>query len=150
MIGDECGGFVVVDKDTAFKLELHWARILVRIEGELRSNLFHILVGARSYFLQIWWELQPRVSRVFPGKFLQKDEGFHLKEEENGKSLSVASEWYSGRANHDDGQRDDGSMERSTGEASSLRSILVVASVLEIRMGSASIKERGSLNGVEK
>ena len=104
MIGDECGGFVVVvDEDIAFKSELHWARILVRREGELCPNLVHILAGARGYSLQIWWELQPRVSRVFPRKFLQKDEGSPPKEEEDGKSRMAASEWYSGRdSRHDD------------------------------------------------
>ena len=38
----------------------------------------------------------------------------------------------------------------STGGASSMRFILVVASVLEIGRGSASIKMRGNLNGAGK
>ena len=32
-IGDYCGGFIIVDEDTANFKELQWARLLVRSEG---------------------------------------------------------------------------------------------------------------------
>ena len=39
-IGDGCGGFIAVDEDIAFFMELQWVRILVELEGkELPSSL---------------------------------------------------------------------------------------------------------------
>ena len=32
-IGDGCGGFLVMDEDTAFLSELRWARIKVKCDG---------------------------------------------------------------------------------------------------------------------
>ncbi|RVX16300.1 hypothetical protein CK203_014320 [Vitis vinifera] len=36
-IGERCGGFIVVDEDTAFFSELQWARILVKAPGKIRQ-----------------------------------------------------------------------------------------------------------------
>ena len=69
-IGDECGGFIAVDEDTTFKSKLLWARILVKTGKKARSSIVNVLAGARSYALQIWWEIQPWVTGVYPRKEL--------------------------------------------------------------------------------
>ena len=95
-LGDECGGFVVVDEDTAFKSKLLWARILVKTGKKARSSTVNILAGARSYTLQIWWEIQPWIIRVYLGKDLQTSRGKVTKEEDEGKSRAGRSEWEEG------------------------------------------------------
>ena len=65
-VGDNCGGFIALDEDTASKTDLHWARILVKMKSNVKSALVYLLAGARSYELQIWWEIRPTVAEVFP------------------------------------------------------------------------------------
>ena len=65
-IGDACGGFVAEDKATRMKKESKWARMLIKSEGKDRPNTVNILEGPRSYELQIWWEIPPWVTGVFP------------------------------------------------------------------------------------
>ena len=65
-IGDNCGGFVALDEGTASKTELLWARLLVKINSNVKPASVNLLAGARSYELQIWWEIQPTVKEVFP------------------------------------------------------------------------------------
>ena len=65
-IGDECGGFVAVDEDTELKKEVKWARLLIKMSGEVRPSAANILEGPRTYELQIWWEILPWVTGVFP------------------------------------------------------------------------------------
>ena len=52
-IGDGCGGFLKVDKETTLRNEISWVRILVRLKGMARPNTVNILAGSRSYELQI-------------------------------------------------------------------------------------------------
>ena len=65
-IGDACGGFVDEDKKTVLKKEIKWARLLVKTEGNARPSTVNILEGLRSYELQIWWEILPWVTGVYP------------------------------------------------------------------------------------
>ena len=65
-VGDNCGGFVAMDEGTASKTELHWARILVKMKSNEKPASVNLLAGARSYELQIWWEIRPTVAEVFP------------------------------------------------------------------------------------
>ena len=65
-VGDNCGGFVAMDEGTTSKTELHWARILVKLKCNERPASVNLLAGARSYELQIWWEIRPSVAEVFP------------------------------------------------------------------------------------
>ena len=67
-IGDECGGFLKVDKETGLRTETSWARILVRLKEMARPSTVNILAGSKSYELQIWWELPPWVAGVYPSK----------------------------------------------------------------------------------
>ena len=55
-IGDECGGFVVVDEDTTLMTNLHWARILVHPVGSSLPSSLQVVVGNSSFSLQLWWE----------------------------------------------------------------------------------------------
>ena len=65
-IGDVCGGFVDEDKETVLRKEMKWARLLVKTEGKARPSTVNILEGPRSYELQIWWEILPWVTGVYP------------------------------------------------------------------------------------
>ena len=65
-VGDNCGGFVAMDEGTTSKTELHWARILVKMNSNIKPASVNLLAGARSYELQLWWEIRPRVVEVFP------------------------------------------------------------------------------------
>ena len=65
-LGDECGGFVAVDEDTELKKEAKWARLLIKMSGKVRPSAVNILEGPRTYELQIWWEILPWVTGVFP------------------------------------------------------------------------------------
>ena len=64
-VGDSCGGFVALDEGTALKTDLLWARIMVKMNSNAKPDLANLLVGARSYELQIWWEIRPTVAEVF-------------------------------------------------------------------------------------
>ena len=65
-MGDSCGGFVALDEETTLKTELHWARILVKMNSTGKPASVNLLAGARRYELQKWWEIQPTVAGVFP------------------------------------------------------------------------------------
>ena len=39
------------------KTDLHWARILVKMNSNRKPAFVNLLTGARSYKLQIWWEI---------------------------------------------------------------------------------------------
>ena len=65
-IGDACGGFLAIDKITELRREMKWARILVKTTGSPRPSTINILEGSRSFELQIWWEVRPWVTDVYP------------------------------------------------------------------------------------
>ena len=65
-IGDACGGYLAMDKITELRRELSWARLLVIKTGFPRPNTINILEGLRSFELQIWWEVRPWVTDVYP------------------------------------------------------------------------------------
>ena len=47
-VGDSYGGFVVLDKETTQRMDLRWARILVKKNGMGKPSLVNLLAGARS------------------------------------------------------------------------------------------------------
>ena len=65
-IGDACGGFVAIDEITERRMELRWARLLIKSTGAPRPSTVNILEGPRSFELQIWWEVLPWVTDVYP------------------------------------------------------------------------------------
>ena len=48
-IGDGCGDFVAIDTNTEQRLELRWARILVRMRNQNCPKTIHLLEGMKSY-----------------------------------------------------------------------------------------------------
>ena len=88
-IGDGCGGFLTVDKETTLRTEVSRARILVRLKGMVRPNTVNILARSRSYELQIWWELPPWVAGVYPSKREAFARLHNLREEEECKRRVV-------------------------------------------------------------
>ena len=80
-LGDVCGGFVAVDKDTEMKTERKWARMLVKMVGKSRPGVINILEGPRSFEMQIWWEVCPWVSGVFPVGAREEAEISEVEEE---------------------------------------------------------------------
>ena len=65
-IGDACGGFLAINKITELRREMKWARILIKLTGSPRLSTINILEGPRSFELQIWWEVPPWVTNVYP------------------------------------------------------------------------------------
>ena len=65
-VGDSCGGFVALDKETSLRTDLLWARILVKMNSMRKHSSVNLLTGARSNELQIWCEIQSRVAEVYP------------------------------------------------------------------------------------
>ena len=64
MVGDSCGGFVALDKETTLRTKVSWAKILVKVVGMRKPSSVNILEGSRSFELQLWWELPPWYSEV--------------------------------------------------------------------------------------
>ena len=95
-LGDRCGGFVVMDKETTHKKDLRWARILVKNSCSRKPSSVNMLAGARNYELQIWWEIQPRVVEVYPQVYRSKGLLTRPSEEDvrvaNGKRFHTAQE----------------------------------------------------------
>ena len=79
-LGDACGGFVAVDELTEMRKEVKWARLLIKLSGKARPSVVNILEGPRSYELQIWWEILPWVTGVYPVN--SRLEGKNPKEED--------------------------------------------------------------------
>ena len=63
-VGDECGGFIAIDSQTAKLEELQWARILVKTDGEVKPSMLEIGVEEEVYSLVLWWELRPSVKKT--------------------------------------------------------------------------------------
>ena len=82
-----------MDKETEQRKELRWARILVKQDRKEKPSLANLLAGARSYELQLWWEIQPRVTEVYPNRcsfrnFMADSRG---EEEERTRALGRVS-----------------------------------------------------------
>ena len=67
-IRDVCRGFIAIDKETTLRMEVFWAQILVKVGGCVRPSVINIEAGARSYELQVWWELPPWSSSSYSSK----------------------------------------------------------------------------------
>ena len=53
-VGDSCGVFVAMDKGTALRTDLLWARIRVKMNSIGKPSSVNLLARAKSYELQIW------------------------------------------------------------------------------------------------
>ena len=86
-LGDACGGFVALDKNTEMKMEVKWAKMLIKVVGKSRSSVVNILKGPRSFELQIWWEISPWVTGVYPVS--SREEAKNSEEEDDGEARAV-------------------------------------------------------------
>ena len=91
-IGEECGGFVEIDERTRSMEEIQWARIRVKITGELRPSMLEIEVEEEVYSLALWWEIRPVVRRFLSAVEIRRrteDRGdtFSRAEKRVGKDL---------------------------------------------------------------
>ena len=66
LIGDGCGGLIVVDENTDFMAELQWARLLVKVVGRDLPTSVQLVVGSGCFSVQLWWETLPWFSQVVP------------------------------------------------------------------------------------
>ena len=62
-VGDECGSFITVDKQTKTMVELQWTRILVRVRGEARPSVLEVEAEEEVYTVSLWWECRPVLRR---------------------------------------------------------------------------------------
>ena len=63
-IGNACGGFLAVDKETDELGDLGWARILVSWKKPEPPNTVEVECGGTRFRLQLWWELSPQYATV--------------------------------------------------------------------------------------
>ena len=74
-----------MDKETSLMKNLLWARILVKMKSSGRPTSVNLLAGARSYEIQLWWEIQPRVTEVYPRILIRETEMANPRVEDEGK-----------------------------------------------------------------
>ena len=55
-----------MDENTAERLNLKWARVLVETRGWQHPSLLQVVAGSSCYVLQLWWEEEPCLSFVIP------------------------------------------------------------------------------------
>ena len=115
---------------------MRWARILIKVEGNSRPSVVNILEGPRAYELQIWWEIVPWVTGVYPVS--SSDEMKNLEEEEDvetradkrvsflGSKCSQAGQWEQAR---------EAKMEKIMGSAVSFSVLSTSGAVLSGRGG---------------
>ena len=101
-LGDACGGFVAVDKNTEMKTEMKWARMLVKMVGKSKPSVVNILEGPRSFEMQIWWEVCPWVSGVYPVG--ARDEAETPEEEEEAEARAGKRVEFCWKKINDEGQ----------------------------------------------
>ena len=96
-IGDACGGFLAVDKETDELGELGWARILVRWKNSEPPSTVEVAYGGTRLRLQLWWELSPQYTAVLnpdekrnPSSYEDDEGDSRAWERVNGEAFEVA------------------------------------------------------------
>ena len=90
-IGESCGGFIAMDKETAFFSELQWARILVRAPGEFRPGTLQVVAGNFCWTVSLWWENPSWFSEVVARSAWFKEERREVRDEGRGDSRASGS-----------------------------------------------------------
>ena len=96
-IGESCGGFIAVDESTGFMTELSWARMLVKVDGRVLPNSIEVVDGTKSFDIQLWWEIPPRISLVKKLRSAKKGGNFDPRVERDVVSSVEESERSGGR-----------------------------------------------------
>ena len=73
---------MALEKVTALRMAVKWARMLINSVGKSRPSVVNILEGSRLFELQIWWEILPWLADVYP--VYSNAEAKNPKEEEDG------------------------------------------------------------------
>ena len=63
-IGNCCGGFVQVDRDTTNFSKIQWTRLRVKRVGKILPGTLQLIVENLCVELQFWWEVLPWMSHV--------------------------------------------------------------------------------------
>ena len=95
---------MALDKNTEKKTEVKWARMLIKVVGKSRPSVVNILEGPRSFELQIWWEISPWVTRVYPVS--SRDEVKNSEEEDDVETRAVKRVSFPGPNSNHVGQRE--------------------------------------------
>ena len=125
----------------------------MKIGKKVRLSIVNILVGAKSYTHQIWWEIQLWITGVYPRKELQTSRGKDrkvTKEEDEGESRVGMSEWEEGSMCNDDIQVVRRDVAKRETKLDCPKSESNVPFVLEIERGSDHKGEMGRMKGAEK
>ena len=122
----------------------------MKIGKKARPSIVNILAGAKSYTHQIWWEIQPWITGVYPRKELQTSRGKVTKEEDEGESRVDMSEWEEGSMCNDDSQGVRGDVAKRETKLDCPKSESNVPFVLETERGSDHKGEMGRMKGAEK
>lgn len=56
-LGDSCGGFFAMDKNTTFLCNKQWARVLMRSDRRKKPVLVWIVAGHCCFAVQLWWKV---------------------------------------------------------------------------------------------
>ena len=78
---------MALDKVTALRTEVKWARMLINFVGKSRPSAVNILEGLRSFELQIWWGIPPWLADVY--LVCSSAEAKNPKEEDGGAHVAL-------------------------------------------------------------
>ena len=70
--------------------KLSWARMLVKVDGRVLPKSIEVVAGAKSFDIQLWWEIPPRIRLAKEFRSIGKGSKFDLRVE--GDVVSSAKE----------------------------------------------------------
>ena len=146
-LGEACGGFVAVDENTEKKMEARWARLLIKVEGKSRPSVVNILEGSRSFELQIWWEIPPWVTEVYPVS--SRIEARNPEVEDDGEARAVKRLSFPGPKSNLIGQREQARREKVGKKLASVASEALMDDRGGVHSGARWNQERFRVMGEE-
>ena len=73
-----------MDEDTAFLVDLRWARIKVKWGGRDLPRLVEVTCGSFCFPIQLWWEVSPCLDTEFTARRLVEEKNPKGEEGEEG------------------------------------------------------------------
>ena len=113
-IGDSCGGFVVEDENTEFRIDPRWARIRVKWDGSSNPKSVVVSEEDRSFVIQLWWEIQPQMS--WESWKSKQNRGVETREEGEERSRARGSVEISAQAREKRVEKSKGDLYREMGK----------------------------------
>ena len=80
---------VPVNENTPTFKELQWARLLVKSEGLEWPSSLQVVIGSSCFAIQLWWEVQPRVSKMISVSRNGLGKEQEVRDDERGVSHTV-------------------------------------------------------------